>query len=397
MDDPLHSPERMRIMVAHSFYRQPGGEDRYVTQQIELLAPRHDVRLLTRSNAELDVGLSTAARMTFSRSDRQWAQESIERFAPDVVHLHNPYPSLGPAVHLATERTATPLVLTVHNLRLRCPNAYQFTEGSLCTRCERGNYLQAVLHECFPSRLQSGAYAMSLWIHRFVLRLENNVRMFIAPSSYMHAKLLAWGLPSERIVMIRNFTDIPAAASAEPGEYGLYLGRLSSEKGVETLLEALRLAGDPPFRFAGDGPLAGALRDRAQALSLRNTRFLGQLDVKDIAPVLRAARFVVLPSTWHENAPMAALEAMAAGRPLIVTRRGGLPELAGDGRGELCEAGDADQLASSIVQLMTDAQRCQEAGTRAIEFARAELAPDVHASRLEMAYRGAACTAAEQD
>jgi glycosyltransferase involved in cell wall biosynthesis len=203
----------------------------------------------------------------------------------------------------------------------------------------------------------------------------------------MRTTLRHWGIPDERVTLIRNYTWPMAAANSVPGEHGAYVGRLSREKGVHVLLEALRNAGDPRFLIVGDGPEAMQLRRTASRLGLRSTSFLGEMPAEGVIRVLRTARFVVLPSLWNENAPLVALEAMARGRPLLVSSVGGLPELAADGRGWSCQPGDIFGLARQIGLLMRDDAMCRQAGDAALAFARDELTPSRHRVRLEHAYR----------
>jgi glycosyltransferase involved in cell wall biosynthesis len=376
----------MRVLVAHTFYRNPGGEDRYVRQQVSLLSTRHDVRLLSRTNVNLKQSIRTAARMTFSARERSAVDRAIDTFRPDVIHLHNPYPSFGPVVHLAAAAHGIPLVVTAHNFRLRCPNGLMFTEGGPCRRCEDGAYANAILHHCFVARSQSLAYASALWMHRFVFRLEQMVDVFIAPSRFMSERLERWGIAPDRVALVRNYTDIEPG-SAEPGTSGMYLGRLSKEKGVDVLLRALRAAGDPPFRIVGDGPAAGSLRALAAELRLHNTVFTGLVERDQVVRELRDARFVAFPSSWDENAPLAALEAMAAGRPLLVTRVGGLNELVEEGAGLSCAVGDVAAIGHAIGVLMGDDHLCRLAGARGVARARAEFSPARHLERLEEVYR----------
>jgi len=379
----------MRILLAHSFYRVAGGEDRYVLAQSDLLRARHQVELLARRNQDLPGGPRTAAAMVWSPRLTGQVVAELRRFRPDVVHLHNPYPALGPAVHMAAARHGTPLVMTVHNFRLRCPNGLQFTQGAPCRRCENGAYANAVLRGCLPTRTQSAAYAASLWAHRFVLRLQERVGLFLAPSRFLRGRLLEWGVPEHRVALVRNFTSLPPDASPQVGGAGLYLGRLSVEKGPVELLRALREAGDPPFQIAGDGPLEADLRRLAAGLGLRRVRFLGRLDHAGASRVLAASRYLAVPSVCDDNAPLAALEALAAGRPLLVSRAGGLPELVAEATGLLCEPGDVAGLAASLGRLASDDELCRAMGAAAVEFARREFSPSRHVRRLEQAYRAA--------
>ena len=375
----------MRILVAHSFYRIPGGEDGYVRQQVELLGRNHAVELLARSNSELAGGLSTLRGMTYSLGIRAEVDSLIRDFRPDVIHLHNAYPSLGPSVHLAAKKRSIPLVMTVHNFRLRCPNGYMFTEGESCRRCEGGLYYNAAIHRCFPSRGQAAGYAAALWTHRFMLRLDGKVDLYLTPSDFMRRRMLDWGFDGARVEVVRNFT-VDHEDSVEPGSYGLYLGRISSEKGIDVLLRALKETGDPPFKIAGDGPALGELKALAVDLDLRNTEFLGRLSQQRVRPTLRDARYLALPSSWDENAPLAALEAMAFGRPLLVTATGGLLELVANGEGLVCPVGDVAALAATINRLSTENDTCRALGMRGLERARAEFTPETHLKRLEEAY-----------
>lgn len=378
----------MRILIAHSFYRVPGGEDRYVRQQAGLLADGHDVHLLTSRNESLGSRVDAGHRMMYSRPLRREVRKEISSFRPDVIHLHNAYPSLGPAIHLVAAELGIPLVMTVHNYRLRCPNALMFTNGSICSRCVKGSYYNAVVHSCLPTKGQAATYASALWWHRFVLRLEDKVALFICPSEFVSKKLAEWGVEAGRVQVIRNFTDTEPDRDSVPGNYGVYAGRLSREKGLDALLEALRRAGDPPFRILGDGPDEQRLHDRKSALGLANTEFAGRVPPEEIKQHLRRARFLALPSLCHENAPLAALEAMACGCALLVSDLGGLPELAGDGRGMICSPGDVNRLAECISSLMKDDEFCLTAGKASMDFVRAEALPDRHRHCLERAYAG---------
>ncbi len=378
----------MRILIAHSFYRQLGGEDRYVAQQTALLEQAHAVRVEARENAELEAGLVTAARMIENVTERRAIGRAIAEFRPDVIHLHNPYPSLGPAVHQAAEKSGVPLIQTVHNLRLRCPNGFMYTQGAACQRCVDGRYDNAIRHDCFPSTQQAVGYAAALWFHRFGLRLEDKVAIYIAPSRFVQRRLAEWGFPPERIALVRNFTTPPDTV-APIGEHGLYLGRLSDEKGVDVLLRALARLGDPPFEIAGDGPAAGRLRALAQSLGLRRVRFAGSLPVADVPAAIERARFVVFPSTWDENAPLAALESMGRGRPIVASAAGGLPELAEDGRGRLIPPGDVAALAEAITSY-ADPSVAEADGARAREFVLESCSPEPHLRGLLAVYERAA-------
>jgi glycosyltransferase involved in cell wall biosynthesis len=376
----------MRVLIAHSFYRVPGGEDRYVESQADLLSKAHVVDVLGEANDDLEPGIGTAARMIVSRAVIERVRARIRSFRPHVLHLHNPYPALGPAVHIAAARERIPLVQTVHNLRFRCPNGLMFTEGRLCGRCENGNYANAVIHRCFDDRRQAAAYAVALWSHRFIARLQNRVDAFVAPSAFIRDRLLGWDVPTARLDLIRNFAEAAAEPTPATGNGGVYVGRLSPEKGLETLVSALERAGDPAFVIVGDGPLRERLEGRIAALGLRHVTMTGRLDAAGVARTVRSAGYLVMPSECEENAPLAAIEAMALGRPILVSDRGGLPELAEGDRGVCFAAGDATGLARGLVALGTDAGARNRFGRNAHRFVRDEMSPDGHRRALETLY-----------
>ncbi|MGH2753477.1 MAG: glycosyltransferase family 4 protein [Actinomycetota bacterium] len=375
----------MRILIAHSFYRVPGGEDRYVAQQVELLGDRHEVHLAQRRNE--DLGKAAAIKvMLGSRSVRLSLEDEIRAFGPDVIHLHNAYPSFGPSVQNAARSTDTPLVMTVHNYRLRCPNGLTFTHDGNCVRCVGGAYYNAVIHRCFPTRDQSLAYASALWLHRFIFKVERSVNVFVCPSEFIQTRLIGWGIDPDRTALVRNFTSSPGSPNGSAGTYGAYVGRLSSEKGLDILLRALKIAGDPPFQIVGGGPTEDELKRLGEELGLENTHFVGFVDPTAVRKLVAEARYIAFPSVWNENAPLAALEAMTAARPLLVTRVGGLPELVQTGGGLACAPGDVEELAAGIRRLMDDQRLCETAGAQAAMMARSEFHPAVHLQRLEDVY-----------
>ena len=377
----------MRILVAHAYYRIRGGEDRYVDEQAELLSSIHEVELFERRNEHLSGPVhATASILGLHRGARDLAKV-LDDFRPDLVHVHNVFPSLGPVVHRETARRGIPLVMTVHNYRLRCPNGLTFTEGELCERCVHGTNLNAVLHECFPSRSQAAVYALGLSMHRSVARTEAKVALYLTPSDFLARRLEGWGIEASRVRTVRSFTRPFPDASPAPGEFGLFLGRLSPEKGVDVLLHSLKEAGDPPFKVVGDGPSAQASRDLAARLALRNTEFLGRLDTSEVDELLRRARYLAMPSVWHETGGLAAMEAMAAARPILVSDMGGLPELLSEGGGFSTPAGDVASLAGKIEELGADDDVCTELGGQALAFARRHLTPERHVTAVDEAYR----------
>jgi glycosyltransferase involved in cell wall biosynthesis len=326
--------------------------------------------------------------MLYSVSRKRAVEQVVDEFQPDIVHLHNVYPSIGPAVHLAAKSRRIPIVMTLHNFRLRCPNGLMFTEGSLCKRCRSGVYLHATMHRCFPTERQAAAYASILWVHRFVMQLEAAVSTFITPSDFMRRRVLSWGIDERRVRLVEHFVQRPAGSlsRAHVGSYGMFVGRLAADKGLDVLLRALGQAGDPPFVVVGDGPLFEDLQRLARNVGLNNTSFVGWQDHDRINELLAEARYVVVPSLKEETAPLSALEALAAGCPLLVSDRGALPEFVESGAGLVSRAGDVGDLAAKLVQFVEDDESCRRASEQALNFARRSLDPERHLTDLESVY-----------
>lgn len=380
----------MRVLVGHSPYRQPGGEDRYVDLLIELLKAHHDVARFERRNDDLRATPGTAARMLGSPRLVREARRAVASFAPDVVHVHNVYPSIGPALHLAARRAGVPLVMTVHNYRLRCPNGLMYTEGGLCHRCVSGNRGHALWHDCFPSTTQAAAYATVLSAHQWLLPLERMVDAFVAPSEFVANRLRNWGVQAERVHVVPHpMATVPGATTA-PGTHGLFLGRLREEKGPDTVVAALERAGDRPFVFAGSGPMLSDLQVRARRANLHQARFVGWQTPEQVQRLVADARYVVMPSRFEEPAGLVALEAMAAGRPVVVSDRGALPELATTGAALVAPADDVESLAIAMTRLDEDEDLAARMGAAGLATVARRHTPEGHGRAVARVYRSAA-------
>ena len=203
----------------------------------------------------------------------------------------------------------------------------------------------------------------------------------------MRNRLLRWGIGEDRVRVIRHFVASGGTGGHRNiGSYGAFVGRLSPEKGLDTLLTALARAGDPRFLIVGDGPQRSALEALAAKLGLAETRFLGWRSSEHVGDLLAAARYVAVPSVWEETASLVALEALSAARPLLVSDRGALPELVASGAGLVCRPGDEIDLAQKISRLMEDDALCDRASKEASAFARRWLNPAQHLASLESVY-----------
>jgi glycosyltransferase involved in cell wall biosynthesis len=288
---------------------------------------------------------------------------------PHLAHLHGISRHISPSILHVLGRLQVPTVQTVHNAEFICPAKHLFIEHrqEICERCLGGGYHHAVLNRCVQnSRAASLLAAAAQYVHRRSRIFENNVDLFIAPSRFLAGKLAAGGIPAGKIRHLPNYLDLDSyAADGQIGRYGLFLGRLSPEKGLTTLLEAAGMAREVSLVIAGEGPLRGALEERIQRQSLHHVTLAGHRQGAQLHDLIRGAAFVVLPSECYENSPMAIYEAGALARPVVASDIGGVPELVCHGdNGLLFPPGNAEQLADSMRRLHADPPRCREMGRR---------------------------------
>ncbi|MBV8979609.1 MAG: glycosyltransferase family 4 protein, partial [Acidimicrobiia bacterium] len=334
-------------------------------------------------------------RMVWSTSARRGIGAVVAEFRPDVVHLHNTYHHLSPSILGPLARRRIPVVMTLHDYKLACPTYRFLDKGDVCQACLGGHFTQAIRRRCKDGSLgSSAAMAAELAIHT-AFRAYRHVQLFVCPSRFMAGRMAAAGVFPDRLRWIPHFVEpVPertvdeTPAKAQPPANVVFAGRLSPEKGVDTLIEAVgRLSGSVQLDIAGEGPDRARLEDVASRVGSGRVRFLGRLDASAMDALMRDALAVVLPSRWYENQPMVLLEAFARRVPAVASDLGGTPELIRHGTdGFLVPPDDDAALASAIGALVGDPARAQAMGKAAHERAGTDFAPDVHLARLDAAY-----------
>lgn len=378
----------MRILVAHNSYMQRGGEDAVVEAEVALLRHHgHQVTLLERDNHE--IGNIGTGRLAL---DTLWSNDTVRRcriaitdFRPDVIHIHNTFPLISPSIYWAA--AGVPVVQTLHNFRLLCPQAMLLRDGRVCEDCVGHLPWRAAVHGCYRgSRAQSALLGGMLATHRALGTWSGKIARYIALNEFCRAKFIAGGLPAERIAVKPNFADVPTAPAGPDGERrgGLFVGRLSPEKGVALLLDAMDLVPGADIRIAGDGPLRGLVAARQEP------RRLGALAAGAVLDHMGRAAYLVMPSLWYENAPRTLIEAFACGLPVIASRLGALAELIDDGRtGLLFEPGNAADLADRIRWTESNPAELRRMGAAARAEYEARYTPQANYLRLAEIYREA--------
>lgn len=352
-----------------------------------LLADRgHAVETLFWDNAEVEEpgALTMAARAVWSRTSAARLSSAIDTFRPDILHAHNTFPMISPSVYWTASRRGVPVVQTLHNFRLLCPQAMLLREGRICELCVGRLPWPGVVHRCY--RGSSGATAVTtamLAAHRLIGTYRHRVARYVALNEFCRRKFIEGGLPADRIVVKPNFVPAPPV-DAQPRDGLLFVGRLSAEKGITTLAQAARLMPEARIRVIGTGP------DGAQLEGIDNVELMGALPVEQVMAQMNRSVALLLPSVWYENFPRTLVEAFAMGLPVIASRIGALQELIDDGRtGLLFDVGDPRDLARRAREALADPARTAAIGEAAHAVYRRDYTPDANYRRLLDIYEDA--------
>jgi len=293
--------------------------------------------------------LVRAPRVIYSLQARRRLRDLLREVKPRIAHAHNVYHHLSPSVLALLREQGIPVVLTVHDLKLGCP-AYTMSRGGMpCDECRGGHFHRVAVNRCIKGSFAlSSLIMLEAYLHHHLRLYDANVARFVVPSRFVIDKLVEWGWKRERFVHIPNFVDLARFQPHSPiGKRFVFCGRLDGGKGLTTLLKAAAKARQP-LTIVGRGPEEASLRKAGADLQV-DVQFAGHLAGDALTAAIEQARAIVLPSEVNENAPLAVLEAYAAGRPVIASRIAGIPELVReDETGVLFTAGDTDALAAAL-------------------------------------------------
>ena len=406
----------MRIVAVNKFHYLRGGAERYFFEVNALLrAAGHEVFVFSMqgprnesspesddfvSQVEFGEGegfldkLRASARVPYSFEARRRLGRLVRRLKPDLVHHHNIAHHLTPSVVDAVAAEGTPQVQTLHDYKLVCPVYVLMRDGKVCEECRRGSYAPLLRHRCNRGSLPRSLvnYVEMSW--HAARGTYDRVQRFICPSSFQRETVVRLGWPADRIAFLPHYVDSSAVA-VTPGEPGVggFLGRLSEEKGLVTLISALRqaapsLPGGWEFLVAGDGPQRAELEGLARGLPIR---FLGQVSGPALDRFWDRVRFTVMPSTWYEVRPISLHEAFARGKAAIGSNLGSIPELIRPGEtGLLARPGDAQSWEQALSRAYNDPDEMLRMGLAARDWVARELTPQRHLEGLLSIYGGVA-------
>jgi len=356
----------MKLAIVHNSYGRISGEEIAIDNLTAMLEKRGvSVHRFSRSSADIEGRRLREISAFFSGIHNPFSRKAFGRFLrethPNVVHINNLYPLISPSILPECTAQGLPVVMTVHNFRLACPNGLLLSHGEVCHRCLGGREYWCVLRNCENDIFKSTGYAIRTAVARILRRYYDNVNHFICLSEFQRDMLVKEGLPADRVTVLPN--PLPLAvetiSSKRNGEYVAYVGRISPEKDVLTLIETARRLGDVQFKFAGDyHRMPEVIKQKPD-----NCEFLGQLNAEDIVQFYQNARMVVFATRCYEGFPTVLLEAMSHGLPVVCSRIGGLPEIVDDGMtGLFYEPCNADELVDRIRTLWQNPALCQKLG-----------------------------------
>lgn len=377
---PRDADARPRVLLLHNRYRAAGGEERVVDELDALLRSRgHAVARLERDSTE--VGRGRAARgLLRGGLDEGDVTAAVRLHRAGVVHAHNVHPLLGWRALAAARTAGARTVLHLHNYRLCCAIGVAFRDGEPCYECRGRDTRPGLRHRCRGSLGEAAVYAAGLARQQPRLLAESDA--LVAVSAALAARLAELGIPRERMAVVPNAVRaIAEASSAVSGTYALAAGRLVAEKGFDVAIR-VALAAGVPLRIAGEGP--DEVRLRALAAGAGEVAFLGYLSPAELARERRGAAVLLAPSRSDDPCPMAVVEALADGLPVLGSDRGGIPELVG--RGAALPLDDPAAWVAALRALWDDPASRAAAGAAALARARARHSPDAWYDALTRVY-----------
>jgi len=379
----------VKILILHNRYQVSGGEDVAVAAEQKLLVARgHEVTLIEVDNDAI-IGpvakVRTALATPYNPARRRWIEREVRRVGAQVVHVHNVFPRFSPSVLDGAADAGAGVVQTLHNYRAICANGLLLREGLVCEACVGRVGWPAIKHGCYRGSAAGSAAVVAMQQATRLGRLwDRPGRRLIALTGFARDKLVRGGLPAGRIVVKPNFIDMQEPAATPDRRAGiLFVGRLSPEKGVDSLVGAARLLPHIAFTIIGSGPDEMRLRAAAPG----NVTFTGALPNAETRVRIAQASAIVMPSIWYEGFPMTVLEGFAAATPVIAARIGSLPEIVAEGvSGLLFTPGAPSSLAGAIAEMLGDPAAMERMGQAGRERARTLYGSSANALQLEAIY-----------
>ncbi|MCF7907815.1 MAG: glycosyltransferase family 4 protein [Candidatus Omnitrophica bacterium] len=327
----------MKILQVHNYYKQSGGEDEVFAAETEILRQNgNEVLTQTTCNSSIDEMSRPrlALHTIWSESSRNNFFQLLKNNRPDIVHFHNIFPLISPSVYYVCKQLKIPTVQTLHNYRLICPAAILFRDSAICEDCFNSCcFCPGIRHGCYhDSHLQTAVISSMLISHRLFGTWKNKVNFYIALTEFSRKKFIQGGLPKDKVVVKPNFIYPEIESGKSKNRYILFVGRLSPEKGIMTLLGAWKLLKNVPLKIVGGGPLEKTALENLEAEGLKDIEFLGRKSHQETVELIKKAYCLIFPSNWYECFPMVIIESFASSTPVIASRLGAMEDIIDEGR-----------------------------------------------------------------
>jgi len=332
--------------------------------------------------------IDSSIKLLYSLEAKRKAEELIKEEKPDIAHLQNIYHQISPSIIHALKKFHIPIVMTLHDYKMACASYQMLANGRICEACKDRKYYNCFLKKCVKdSKTKSLLNTIEMYLHHKIFHIYDLVDVFISPSMFLKNKVEEMGFKG-KIIYLPNFVNLEDYRPQYDWQENsiVYFGRLSKEKGLFTLIEAMKGL-NTKLKIIGEGPIKEGLELRVRSLELKNIEFLGYKAGDELKDEIRKSMFVILPSEWYENNPRSIIEGFALGKPAIGARIGGIPELVKDNEtGLTFEPWNADDLKRRILQLIENPSEISRMGKNARKMVNEELNPDIHYEKLMEIY-----------
>lgn len=368
----------MKILYINKFFDMRGGVDRYFFDLAHLMErkghkiaffssksdknirskwkkyfvdffPYDDKKIISRIKFVFNIFYSIEARNKI--------RKLLDEFQPDIVHIHSIFHHISPSILPEIKKRDIPIVQNLGDYHLVAPNYTLFHNGKICEITKPNKYYKALFHKCVKnSYLATLLEVFEKYFHKWLGWERNYIDYFIVPSRFMKKKLKEFGLDTKKIFVLPHFTDYRLfKPNYNNGQYILYFGRLSEEKGLMTLLEIMKRLPQINLKIAGRGFQEKQLKDKVKNESIKNVEFLGYLEGESLRDTIRKCRFSILPSLWYEVFGLSIIESMALGKPVIAAKIGGITEIIKENyNGLFFEAGNKSDCKDKILKLWNE-------------------------------------------
>ena len=418
----------MNILLVNNFYYNRGGDCTYLFSLKNLLEDRgHKVSIFSMHHPlnydspfsryfvsyinyeeevktkSLSSAVKVAKRTIYSNEAKKKIETLIEQEKPDIVHIQNLHHHITPSIFSVLKERNIPIIWTLHDYTIICPNTSFLAHGRICEKCKKRKYFWPFIIKCKKNSFAASTMASIESTTHMIMKFYSAVNYFIAPSMFLKNKLIEYGFEKEKIIHLNNFTLFASddKANRDDEKYFMYLGRISEEKGIKTLIDASikvfknngnnKMMSKYKLRIIGDGPIKNKMMSYVKSKKAENNiEFLGHKSHEEAMELLSGSKFLVIPSEWYENFPYSVLESFALGKPVVASRIGGIPELVKNWEtGLLFNPKDSDMLSLKISFLLKHPDKAVLIGNTAKEFMTGEISAENHYLKLMDVYKKA--------